>query len=524
MTKEKSSKGKGLLSFFKLKKNPNKRPLSLRLLDRIEKIGNKLPHPATLFAILAFITLLFSYIIKLMGIEATHPGTGETIQIYNLLSADGFRFIFATATDNFIKFPPLGIVIVAMIGIGVAEGSGLITAALRHMVTAAPKRLITASIVAAGILSHLASSVGYVVLIPLGAMVFAAFKRHPIAGLAAAFCGVSAGFGANFLIGSIDPILAGLSESAANIVDPAMKLTPAINIYFMITSAIMITIIGTWITEKFVEPRLGEYKGELENFDKIEDHEMKGLKWAGFSIIVTLGIFLLMLIPENGILRNPETGSVLKSPFMDGLITFIFIIFFIPGLVYGSIVGSIKNDKDVVKHMTNSMKSLSTYLILVFFAAQFVYIFKKSNIGVLIAIKGAEMLKSVGFTGIGLIISFVFISAFINLFMGSASAKWAIMAPIFVPMFMLLGYHPAITQVAFRIGDSVTNVITPMMSYFALIVAFAQKYDKNAGIGTIIATMLPYSIFLSIAWIILLVVWMLIGIPLGIDAPIHYLP
>ncbi len=523
--KKAKNEKKGFLNLFKKKKqDPDKEPLSLRILDGIERVGNKLPHPATLFALLALATIIISYIIDLIGVTATHPGTGETITIYNLLSGDGFRFMFANATDNFINFPPLGIVLVAMIGIGVAEGSGLITAALRHMVTAAPKKLITAALIAAGILSHLASSVGYVVLIPLGAMVFAAFKRHPIAGLAAAFCGVSAGFGANFLIGSVDPILAGLSESAANIINPEMELTPAINIFFMVASAVMITIIGTWVTEKFVEPRLGEYKGDLEDFDHIEPHEMKGLIWAGISILITIGLFLLMLIPENGLLRNPETGSLLKSPFMDGLITAILIFFFIPGIVYGIVTGSIKNDKDVVGHMSKSMKNMSTYIILVFFAAQFVYYFKQSNLGVLLAIKGAELLKTVGFTGIGLIVSFVVVSAFINLFMGSASAKWAIMAPIFVPMFMLLGYHPALTQVAFRIGDSVTNVITPMMSYFALIVAFAQKYDKKAGIGTIIATMLPYTVFLTIAWLILLALWMAFGIPVGIDAPIHYLP
>ncbi len=508
---------------FKRKKDPNKRPFSLRALDGIELVGNKLPHPATLFAIFALVTLILSYLIQRSGMVAIHPGTGENIRAINLLSADGFRFIFSSATDNFVKFPPLGIVIVAMIGVGVAEGSGLITAALRHMVTTAPRRLVTAVVVAAGVLSHLASSAGYVVLIPLGAMVFAAFKRHPLAGLAAAFCGVSAGFGANFLIGTIDPILAGLSESAANIIDPAMKLSPAINIYFMMISAIMVTIIGTWITEKFVEPRLGEYKGELEDFDKIEPKEKLGLIWAGIACLVTIAVFLLLTLPHNALLRDPVTNSLLKSPFMSGLITAILIFFFIPGIVYGIVVGTIRNDKDAVKHMTNSMKGLSGYIVLVFFAAQFVYYFKESNIGVLLAIKGAELLKSIGFTGIGLLIAFVIVSAFINMFMGSASAKWAIMAPIFVPMFMLLGYHPAVTQAAFRIGDSVTNVITPMMSYFALIVAFAQKYDEKAGIGTIIATMLPYTVFLSIAWIILLSIWMLLGLPIGVGAPL-YLP
>lgn len=261
MIEEKIENGKGgFLRFFKRKKDkdPDKRRLSLRLLDGVEKVGNKLPDPATLFALLALFTLLLSYLIDVIGVQATHPGTGEAVQVNNLLSAEGLRFIFSSVTENYINFPPLGIVVVAMIGIGMAEGSGLISAALKHMVTATPKKLITASVITAGILSHLASSVGYVVLIPLGAMVFAAFDRHPIAGLAAAFCGVSAGFGANFMIGSVDPILAGLSESAANIIDPEMNLTPAINLYFMFASGIMLVGVGTWITEKFVEPRLGE--------------------------------------------------------------------------------------------------------------------------------------------------------------------------------------------------------------------------------------------------------------------------
>lgn len=519
---ENRSEGQGLLRrIFRRKRDPNKRPLSLRALDVIEKIGNKLPHPATLFAIFALLTLVFSYIIDRMGATAIHPGTGETIRVINLLSGDGFRFIWSSATDNFVNFPPLGIVLVAMIGVGVAEGSGLLTALLRHLVTSAPKRLITAAVVAAGVLSHLASSAGYVILIPLGAMVFAAVKRHPLAGLAAAFCGVSAGFGANFLIGTIDPILSGLTESAANIIDPDMHLSAAINVYFMMASAFMVTIVGTWITEKFVEPRLGEYEGELEKFDTIDAAERKGLRWAGVAALFTIALFLVLTVPHNALLRDPVTHSILKSPFMTGLITGILVFFFIPGLVYGVVVGTVKNDKDAIKHMTNSMKGLSSYIVLVFFAAQFVFYFKKSNIGVMIAIKGAELLESIGFTGIGLVVAFVFVSAFINLFMGSASAKWAIMAPIFVPMFMLLGYYPAITQAAFRIGDSVTNVITPMMSYFALIVAFAQKYDEKAGLGTIIATMLPYTVFLSIAWILLLVIWMLLGLPIGPGAPIY---
>jgi aminobenzoyl-glutamate transport protein len=498
-----------------------KRTALLRALDKIERVGNRFPHPAALFAIFALIVVVVSEIVLRAGVTAVHPGTGKTIEAVSLLNADGLRFIFSRATDNFVYFPPLGIVLVAMIGIGVAEGSGLISALLRHLVLAAPRRLVTAAVIAAGILSHLASSVGYVVLIPLGAMVFAAFKRHPMAGIAAAFCGVSGGFGANFLIGSIDPILAGLTEGAATLIDPGMKINPAVNFYFMIVSAFMLVALGTWITEKFVEPRLGPYGGEHDELETVSPHEKRGLIWAGISLAVVIAVLALLTIPENAILRDPETGSLLHSPFMDGLITAILVFFLVPGLAYGIAVGTIKNDKDAVKHMTSSMKGLAGYIVLVFFAGQFVYYFKQSNMGVLLAIKGAELLKSIGFTGVGLLVSFVVLSAFINLFMGSASAKWAIMAPIFVPMFMLLGYHPGITQAAYRIGDSITNIITPMMSYFALIVAFAQKYDERYGIGTIIATMLPYSVIFGIFWTILLAVWMLLGLPTGPDAPIH---
>ncbi|MBU8921679.1 MAG: AbgT family transporter [Bacteroidales bacterium] len=498
-----------------------KRPLALRLLDRIEKTGNRLPHPATLFAIFALLIAILSDIIYRAGITAVHPGTGKLIEAVSMLNPAGLRFMYSNMTNNFVHFPPLGIVLVAMIGIGVAEGSGLISALLRHMVTAAPKRLVTAAVISAGILSHLASSAGYVILIPLGAMIFAAFKRHPIAGIAAAFCGVSGGFGANFLIGSIDPILAGLTESAAGLVAPGMQINPAVNFYFMVASAFMLVILGTWVTEKFVEPRLGEYKGTHEEFEKVSTNEKKGLAWAGAMALLVLAIVAILVIPENGILRDPETGAVLRSPFMSGLITAIMIFFLVPGIVFGIATGSIRSDKDIVKHMTSSMKGLSGYIVLVFFAGQFVYYFKESNIGVLLAIKGAEVLQSVGLTGVWLLIFFVILSAVINLFMGSASAKWAIMAPVFVPMFMLLGYHPGITQAAFRIGDSITNIITPMMSYFALIVAFAQKYDEKFGIGTITATMLPYSIVFGFFWIVLLAVWMLLGLPTGPGAPIH---
>jgi aminobenzoyl-glutamate transport protein len=496
-----------------------------RSLDYIEIVGNRLPHPATLFLMLAVIVALVSWIGAALDLRAAHPVDGTPIAVRNLLDWDGVRWMYQNVVRNFVEFPPLGIVLVAMVGIGVAEGSGLFTLIIRFLVIKAPKRLITMSIVTAAILSHLASEAGYVVLIPLGAAVFYALGRHPIAGLAAAFCGVSGGFGANFLIGSVDPILASLSQSAAQFVEPGRTVNPLVNFYFMFVSAAMIVLVGTWITERIVEPRLGKYEGEAEKIpvDDISPTEKKGLIWAGLTLLALVGVLVLTIAPEGGVLRNPETREVLRSPFFDGIIVAIALFFFIPGLVYGVVVKTIRNDKDLMKHIIKSMAGMATYIVLVFFAAQFVAFFRFSNLGLILAINGATGLKEIGLTGIPLIVSFVFVSAFINMFMGSASAKWAIMAPVFVPMFMILDYHPALTQAAFRIGDSVTNMITPMMSYFALIVAFAQKYDERYGIGTIISTMVPYTVFFMIFWCLLLVAWMLLGLPLGPDGPL-YLP
>jgi aminobenzoyl-glutamate transport protein len=508
------------------KKNPEtkkssdkKRGRFMRWLDAIERVGNALPHPATIFAILALLVVVFSFITSLFGMSAVHPTSNAVIKPFNLLSGDGLRYMFINITKNFIMFPPFGVVLVTMLGIGLAEGTGLIEALIRQTVVKAPKRLVTSIVIGAGILSHTASSVGYVVLVPLGAMIFISFKRHPIAGLAAAFLGVSGGFGANFLIGSIDPILAGLSESAAHMVDPTMSVNPAVNYYFMFVSAILIIVVGTIVTEKIVEPRLGEYKHGTQEIKEITKQEKKGLFYALISLVLVSVLFMALVIPQNAIFHG--AGSVLKGPFFKGLITFILIFFFLPGFVYGITVGTIKNDKDVVTLMIKSIKDIAPYIVLVFFAAQFVYWFKESNLGIILAIKGAGLIQSSGISGVALILIFIIFSASMNMFMGSASAKWAIMAPVFVPMFMLSGYHPALTQAAFRIGDSVTNIITPMMSYFALIITFVQKYDKDAGIGTMIATMLPYTIFLGIIWSLLVVVWYLFGLPLGPGGPLH---
>jgi aminobenzoyl-glutamate transport protein len=424
---------------------------------------------------------------------------------------------------NFTAFAPLGIVLVAMLGIGVAEASGMIGALIRLLVLASPRKLLTLVIVFTGVLSNMASDIGYVLLIPLAGTIFLAVGRHPVAGMAAAFAGVSGGFSANLIIGTIDPLLAGLSEEAARIIDPGYVVNPTANYYFMVVSTFLITIIGTWITERIVEPRLGTYQGHVkpEEIKPLTSLEKKGLLSATVSILVPATLLAIALIPENGLLRGPD-GGLLTSPVLKGVIAILFIMAAVPGLVYGFVTKKFRNDSDVMTGMAESMKTLATYLVLVFFAAQFVAYFKWSNLGLIFAVKGADFLSSSGLGLIPLMILFIIFTASVNMLMGSASAKWALLAPIFIPMFMLMGFSPELSQVVFRIGDSVTNIISPMMSFFALIIAFVQKYDKSTGIGTIISTMLPYSIIFFIAWTILLIVWLTFGLPLGPGAGIHY--
>jgi aminobenzoyl-glutamate transport protein len=488
-----------------------------KFLTFIEKVGNALPHPATLFALFALAIIFISGIISAFNFEVIHPATGETIKPVSLLTVEGLHRILIKMVTNFTSFAPLGTVLVAMLGIGVAESSGLMSSGLRLLVLKAPKKLLTFVIVFAGILSNTASEVGYVLLVPLAAIIFLAVGRHPLAGLAAAFAGVSGGYSANLLLGTIDPLLAGLSEEAAHIIDPSYSVNAACNYYFMFVSTFLIAASGTWVTEKIVEPRLGKYEGAAppEELKPLSKDEKKGLLYAMFSGLILCIIILAGIIPENGFLREIDTGDLLNSPFLKGIVAFIFIGSGVMGVAYGIGAKTIKNDSDVMNGMGKSIESLGVYMVLVFFAAQFVAYFNWTNIGLIIAIEGAGLLKASGLGAIPLMLSFIFVSAFINLFMGSASAKWAIMAPVFIPMFMLLGYSPEFVQVAYRIGDSTTNIISPMMSYFALIVAFVGKYDSKAGIGTVIATMLPYSFIFLIVWIILLIIWMLLGLPVG---------
>jgi aminobenzoyl-glutamate transport protein len=504
-----------------------RRTLLSRFLSIVERGGNALPHPATLFALMALAVIVLSAVATQFDLAVVHPGTRKPVQPVNLLTIPGLHRIMTEMVTNFTSFAPLGTVLVAMLGIAVAEGSGLISAGLKLIVLSAPPRLLTMAVVFAGVMSNMGGEVGYVLLIPLAAMMFHAVGRHPIAGLAAAFAGVSGGYSANLFLGTVDPLLAGLSEEAARIITPGYEVNPSANYYFMFASTFLITALGTLITERVVEPRLGTYSGAAHgdaSATTLSGLERKGLMYALVAALLVTALLLWGTVPANGFLRDPQTGDLLRSPFMSGIVAIIFFAGLVVGLAYGLGAGTVRSDTDVVKSMGKAMETLGTYLVLVFFAAQFVAFFNWTNLGLISAIKGAAALQASGLGTIPLIVAFIVVSATINLFMGSASAKWAIMAPVFVPMFMLLGYTPEFTQAAYRIGDSTTNVISPMMTYFALIIAFMQRYQPSAGLGTLVATMLPYSATFLVGWTVFLVVWILLGLPVGPGAGLYLQP
>ena len=512
-----------------------------RFLKVVEWLGNALPHPVTLFALFAGGVVVLSGILSYFDVAVIDPrpagakGRADNgmIEVVSLMNADGLRLIVLNLVNNFVTFAPLGTVLVALLGVGVAERSGWLTAVIRGMVLKAPPSLVTVIIVLAGVLSNTASEMGYVVLVPLAAVVFYSLGRHPLAGLAAAFAGVSGGYSANLLIGTVDPLLSGITTEAARLIDPDYYVDVSANWYFMIASTFLITAVGSFISLKIVEPSLGKYEDTPQGLDDDDEHRMdplsteekRGLMHTLWATLVFAGVLAALVVPEGGILRNQVTGDVAGSPFLKGIVAIIFVYFLLVGIVYGRVVGTIRNDRDVINAMAHAMSTLGLYIALVFFAAQFVKFFGWTNLGSITAVAGATFLESIGLTGPILFFLFILVCAFINLMLGSASAQWAVTAPIFVPMLMLLGYAPEVIQAAYRIGDSSTNIITPMMSYFGLIMAFVARYKPKAGVGTVIAMMLPYSVAFLVFWSIFFFVWTFVfGLPVGPAAPTYYTP
>jgi aminobenzoyl-glutamate transport protein len=496
-------------------------PASLfqRFLNLIERVGNVLPNPSTLFAMLAALVVGLSWIFSRMGVAVTHPATGASVPVINLLSVEGLQRMLVNLVPNCVGFPPIGSVLACLVGIAVAERTGLITAALRMVVMAAPPRWLSSIVVFGGILSHSGADVGYVLYIPLGAAVFHVVGRHPLAGLAAAFAGVAGGFNANIVLGTIDVLLGGITQSAAAVVKPGIVVTPAANWYFLTVSSVLITAVGAWVTEKIVEPRLGPYAGDAkrEEIKPLGADEQRGLRFAGIAVLAVTVLVFLGTLTTGGFLLDPKNPTFLGSIFIRGLIFFIFLYGLVAGLAYGIGARTIRNDQDVVSGMDASLSTMGSYIVMAFFAAQFLAYFNWTNLGTVMAVKGAGVIKQLDLqdSPILLMVSLVFFTAVVNLVIGSASAKWTLLAPIFVPMFMLLGYTPELVQGAYRVGDSCTNIITPLNQYFPLILGFALRYVPKTGIGTMIAIMLPYSVAFLLAWTLMLMGWIALGLPVG---------
>lgn len=502
--------------------------LVARFLNFVERVGNKLPDPAIIFLFAMLLIWLLSWWLSGVNFDAIDPRTGEAIIINNMLASDSLATFLSSMVKTFTGFAPLGVVLVAMLGVGVAEHSGFINTGLKLMLKVTPKQLLTPSIILVAIVSHTATDAGYVLVIPLAGVIFYAAGRHPLAGIAAAFAGVSGGFGANFIPSGIDPLLQSFTQSAAQIINPAMSINPLNNWAFTSASSLFIVLLGWYITDKIIEPRLKNTdldgnKEDLPAFEDARSDEKRAFFIASAVMVAGLALLAFVSAPADSAMRSAD-GSLtnFRSPLMQSIVPLIFLLFWIPGAVYGFTVGTFKSSKDMIDAMSKAMSGMAYYIVMAFFCALFIAAFSKSNLGALLAIEGAQLLKAMQLPSAVTVVGIIFLTAFVNLFVGSSSAKWALLGPVFVPMLMQLGISPDLTQAAYRVGDSSSNIITPLMPYFPLVVVYCQKYVKGTGIGTLIAMMLPYSIAFLIGWSLFLLGYWALGIPLGLDASYVY--
>ncbi|GAA4886327.1 AbgT family transporter [Ferrimonas pelagia] len=499
-----------------------------KILDGIERVGNKLPDPAILFLSLMIAVWILSAIFSTMTFDAMDPRTGEAVVIKNLLTPEALTQFLTSMVTTFTAFAPLGVVLVAMLGVGVAEHSGFINTALKKMLKITPAKFITPAVVCVGIISHTATDAGYVVVIPLAGVIFYAVGRHPIAGIMAAFAGVSGGFCANFIPSAIDPLLQSFTQASAQTLDPTIQLNPLNNWFFAASSTLPIIAVIWYLTDKVMEPRLNKNtpldKGvEPPQMDEIGEQENKAFRVAGLAMLAAMGFVAAVSLPESSTFRAPNGELTdFSAPLMQAIVPLIFIFFVIPGVVFGYMNGVYKQSGDVIKSMSKAMEGMAAYIVLAFFCALFIAAFASSDLAVLLAVKGADFLKSLGMPAGVTIVGMILLVGFVNLFMGSASAKWALIGAVLVPMLMELGISPDLAQAGYRIGDSSTNIITPLMPYFPLVVVYCQKYVKNTGVGTLIAAMLPYSLALLTVWTAWLLIYWGIGMPLGLGASYTY--
>lgn len=498
-----------------------------KILDAVERVGNRVPHPVMIFVYLIAVVVVLSAVLAAFGVHVTYqaynPATGDieaaSTAARSLLTVDGIRFMFTGIVQNFMNFNAVGVIIVAMVGVGVAEEAGLVKALIRKLVIVAPPRMLTYILVFVGIVSSIAADAGYLVLIPLAAAAFVSVGRHPLAGLATAFAAVASAFLVNILIVPTDGILTEITNDAIRLVDPTRSIDLAANVWFSIGSVVLLTVLIGIITEKVIEPRLGPYAGDyvVPGESALSEDEYRGLRYALFGMLGVMAFIAALTLPPGAPLRHPETGAIIgASPFMNSLIVSIALIFMVCGICYGLGARTMKGANDAIAAMQKAIAGLAGLILLLLVISQFIAFFNYTNMATLAAVSLGRILQEMNLDALWLLIGFVLAVFLIDLVITAAIAKWAIFAPIFVPLLMQLGVEPEAVLAAYRVGDSPMNSITPLNAYFAMIVTFAIKYQKDAGVGTVIALMLPYVIWISVIWTVFLAGWHLMGLPWGI--------
>ncbi len=502
-----------------------------RFLNFIERAGNKLPHITMLFIYALIIALILSFALSYINFDYVHPKTGEKIAILNMLAPGNIIDLMVKSVSNFMAFPPLGITIVATLGIGIAEGSGFINVLLKKLLSITPRKYLTPAVITVAVFCHLASDSVYVVLMPVSALMFYACGRHPLAGIACSFAGLAGGFTASFTPSIIDPVMQGFTQAAAHTIDPTYQVNVLCNYFFALGGTIFVILSCWYVTDRIVEPRLNQTMPvdndikddpELAIHD-LHEHEKKAFSKAVWAEFALLALIFAICYPESSIMRAPD-GSLTspQSPVMQGLVPILFLVFSTPGLVYGIASGSFKSTTDVIKAMENVMRMLLSFIVFCFFAAQFLYVFGQSNIGALLAISGAEFLRDLGMPSGITLFGIILLTGMLNILITSATSKWAILSTIFVPMLMMLGISPELTQAAFRVSDSSVNVSTPLFPFYPLLIMYCQRYAKNAGVGTLCSMMIPYTVALMIVLTAVLYAFWMLEIPLGFDSGYTY--
>lgn len=489
----------------------------------LERVGNKLPNPAILFLIFFMVLALCSYVLQLAGVTAVNLKTNEIIHIRSLISAEGLDWLLTNLIKNYINFPPLGMIIVLTFGLGVASETGLLQTLIHHSMHNIPRKYVTLAVVFISLMSHIASDAAIVIMPPLAAMLFYSMGRHPLVGFACSLAAIYSGFTANILIVTTDVLLSGITTQAIRTIDATMAVTPIDNWYFMSFAVFYLTAVTTFITEKFVEPRMGVYDPahaqENLTIPDVSPEEKKALRHTLIAAVLYLAVVFLMAFPDNGLLRNSQTHSLLGSPLLRGVIPLLCGFLLTVGLTYGVSIGKIKNADDMIHCMTNAVKGLSGFLVMAFFIAQFIAAFAWTNMSTMIAMKGALFLKDVGMTGLPALICFMLFGQLLGLFTSSGSAVWALLSTVFVPMFMLLGYHPAFIQAAFRAGDGALNTVALVNPFLPLFLEIIRRYKKDSGIGTYLSLMMPYAMAFLVMWYALFIFWYLTGWPVGPGIP-----